>query len=95
MDMHASKRALLFLLSLYALLFSVLAIAPVDRATWWVENATVWIIVGAILVLYARGVRFSLVAYLLMSVLVYLHTIGGRYTFANVPFDWITNPTEK
>jgi putative membrane protein len=91
MDMHASKRALLFLLSLYALLFSVLAIAPVDRATWWVENATVWIIVGAILVLYARGVRFSLVAYLLMSVLVYLHTIGGHYTFANVPFDWITN----
>jgi putative membrane protein len=26
-----------------------------------------------------------------MFILIYLHTIGGHYTFALVPFDWITN----
>ena len=44
-----------------------------------------------ILILYARGIRFSSVAYILMFVLVYLHTIGGHYTFALVPFDYVTN----
>ncbi len=74
----------------YALLFVVLAISPVDRATWFVENLTVWIIVGAIIVLYVRNVRFSNIAYALMFVLIYLHTIGGHWTFAQVPFGYIT-----
>jgi putative membrane protein len=26
-----------------------------------------------------------------MSVLIYMHTIGGHYTFALVPFDWFDN----
>lgn len=26
-----------------------------------------------------------------MFVLIYLHTIGGHYTFALVPFDWVTD----
>ena len=79
------------LLAIYVVLFIILALSPIDRTTWWVENATVWIIVGTLLVLYWRGIRFSNTAYLLMSVLIYLHTIGGHYTFAKVPFDWVTN----
>jgi putative membrane protein len=59
--------------------------------TWFVENLTVWIILGAIMALYAAKIRFSKTAYALMFVLIYLHTIGGHYTFALVPFDWITN----
>jgi len=74
------------LLGLYLLLFVVLAFHPVDRQTWFIENLTVWIIVGALAWLWARGVRFSGTAYVLMSVLVYLHTIGGHYTFEKVPF---------
>lgn len=85
------NKFLLGLLALYAVLFTVLAINPVDRATWLVENATVWIIVGVILVLYGLKVRFSNTAYALMFVLIYLHTIGGHWTFALVPFDYITN----
>lgn len=87
----ASKRFLFFLLGFYIVLFSILAINPIDRATWFVENSTVWIIVGILITLYVRGVRFSAFAYALMSVLIYLHTIGGHYTFALVPFDWITD----
>lgn len=75
---------------MYAVLCAVLAFNPNDRPTWFVENLTVWIIVAGILILYARGVRFSKTAYALMFVLIYLHTIGGHYTFELVPFGWVT-----
>ncbi|MFZ2153637.1 MAG: DUF2238 domain-containing protein [Candidatus Moraniibacteriota bacterium] len=75
----------------YAALFLVLAINPLDRATWFVENLTVWIILAVIMGLYLGGIRFSKIAYVLMFVLIYLHTIGGHWTFALVPFDWVTD----
>ena len=81
----------LTLLIIYLVLFTILAFNPIDRTTWWVENITVWIIVGTIIILYLLGIRFSNVAYLLGSALIYLHTIGGHYTFALVPFDWVTH----
>lgn len=81
----------LILLAIYLVLFLALSINPVDRATWLVENFTVWIIVGVIILLYFIGIRFSNLAYLFASILIYLHTIGGHYTFALVPFDWVTN----
>lgn len=90
----ASKHFLFCLLGFYIILFSVLAINPVDRPTWIAENSTVWIIVGVLITLYIRGIRFSAFSYALMSILIYLHTIGGHYTFALVPFDWITNMFE-
>ena len=71
----------------YGVLFSLLAINPYQREIWFAENLTVWIIVGMIVVLYARGIRFSDTAYILMSILIFLHTIGGHYTFERVPFD--------
>ncbi len=88
--MNTSSKFLGWLLAGYGVLFTVLAFNPIDRKTWFVENLTVWILVGAILVLYAYKVRFSKTAYALMFVLIYLHTIGGHYTFALVPFGFIT-----
>lgn len=89
--MQDAKRFLGWLLGIYAVLFAVLAINPIDRPTWFVENLTVWIILVVILGLYRGGVRFSKLAYALMFVLIYLHTIGGHYTFALVPFDLVTD----
>lgn len=85
------NKFLTVLLGIYVVLFTVLAFNPVDRRTWFAENLTVWIIVGVIMMLYWRGIRFSNLAYALMFVLIYLHTIGGHWTFAQVPFDWVTN----
>ena len=65
----------------------VLAVDPIDRTVWFAENLTVWIILAIILFLYRRGIRFSNPAYAFMFVLIYLHTIGGHYTCALVPFD--------
>lgn len=90
MDNGSSRTLLASLFFAYVLLCGLLAIHPIDRTTWFVENITVWLIVGTLTFLYIRGVRFSYTAYILMSVLIYLHTIGGHYTFALVPFDRIT-----
>lgn len=81
----------LILLILYLILFTTLAFDPLDRPTWWVENVTVWLIVGALSALYWFGVRFSNTTYLLMSIFIFLHTVGGHYTFAQVPFQWVTD----
>ncbi len=90
--MHGlQNRFLMGLLTVYGVLFAVLAVNPVDRATWFVENLTVWTIIAVLLGLYARGVVFSRTAYALMFVLIYLHTIGGHWTFAMVPFDFVTD----
>src|SRR3989338_2214222 len=79
------------LLVSYLIVFAVLAFDPFDRLTWFAENLTVWIVVGTIAVLYARGIRFSNTAYAMMAVLIFLHTSGGHYTFEKVPFGWVTD----
>ncbi|MBC6990728.1 DUF2238 domain-containing protein [Hymenobacter sp. BT491] len=79
------------LLGLYVLLFTALAIHPAERGTWVAENTPIVAIAVLLVVLYMRGVRFSNLAYVLMSVLLFLHTIGGYYTFEKVPFDWFNN----
>ncbi len=80
-----------FLLIAYAILCVALAIHPYERSTWFAENLTVWILVSTLFILRARGIYFSCLAYSLMFVLIFLHTIGGHYTFALVPFNWVTD----
>jgi putative membrane protein len=78
------------LFAAYVALFVWAAIGPYDRATWWAENIPIMVIVVSLVVLYVRGLVFSSGAYVLMSVLLYLHTIGGHYTFERVPFGFVT-----
>jgi putative membrane protein len=78
------------LLAGYIALFIWGAINPYDRTTWWVENVPIVGVVATLVILYARGVRFSPLAYLLMAVLPYWHTVGGHYTFERVPFEWFS-----
>ncbi len=74
----------------YFVEFCVLAINPFNRSVWWAENLPIMAIVAVLTVLYVRGVRFSNLAYLLASVLIFWHTIGGHYTFERVPFDFVS-----
>jgi putative membrane protein len=78
------------LLSAYVLLFIVCAINPHDRAVWFAENAPIVLLVLAIGVV-SRYHRFSAASLLFMSVLLFMHTIGGHYTFERVPFGWVTD----
>jgi putative membrane protein len=74
----------------YIALFTWAAVSPYDRATWWAENIPIVLIAVSLVTLYVRGVVFSPLAYSLMAVLLYLHTIGGHYTFERVPFGFVT-----
>jgi len=62
-------------------------IEPFARDVWIAEIIPVLLVFGGLIWLYPRF-RFSNTAYLLMAVWLFWHTIGGHYTFANVPFDW-------
>jgi len=75
----------------YAALFSILAIHPYSRDVWIAENLPIVGIALFLFVLYVRGTRFSNTAYALMFVLLFMHTVGGHYTFERVPFDWFNN----
>lgn len=75
----------------YTILFIVLGIHPYARDVWYVENGPILGIVILLVLGWLRGVRFSNLSYILMSVLLYMHTIGGHYTFERVPFDWFNN----
>ena len=78
------------LLLLYLVEFTIFAIHPYDRGVWIAENLPIVFIAGLLVVTYRRF-QFSNTAYLLMSALLFLHTIGGYYSFERVPFDYVTN----
>ncbi len=79
------------LLVIYVALFIYLGIDPFDRDVWYVENGPIFGIVVLLVIGWFGGLRFSNTSYVLMSVLLYMHTIGGYYTFERVPFDWFNN----
>ncbi len=79
------------LLIIYIVLFIILALNPFDREVWFAENMTILPIVILLVILYWRGIRFSALSYILMSFLIFMHTIGGHYTFERVPFDYVDN----
>jgi len=74
---------------IFGLFFAVLAIDPVSRTVWIAEMIPVVLVFGGLVLTYPRF-RFSNTAYSLMAVWLFWHTVGGHYTFANVPFDWVS-----
>lgn len=82
-----SRRAYLALLAgTFVLLWAALAIAPVDRSTWWLENAL--LLTGVVvLVKTRRSLPLSDAAYSMLFVFFCLHAIGAHYTYSLVPYD--------
>jgi len=78
------------LAALFALFFVVMGFEPVDRDVWIAEVIPVIFIFAGLLVMY-RYFQFSDTAYVLMAVWLFWHTVGGHYTFAHVPFAWVTD----
>ena len=78
------------LLIAYLILFLVTVFTPYDRAVWRAESLPIMVVV-LILVIWYRKFKFSNTAYVLMSLWIFMHTIGAYYTFERVPFDWFNN----
>ena len=84
----SSWRWPLGLLAVYVLLWIALAIEPIFRKDWLLENSIVFIAVP-LFALTARRLRFSDFAYACLFVFFVFHAIGAHYTYSLVPYaDW-------
>lgn len=73
------------LLLWYGVCWIWLAIEPVNRRDWFLENLLA--VTGVVLLaLTYRRFQFSRLSYCLIAVFLTLHAIGAHYTYAEVPF---------
>jgi len=80
------RRYMMFLGGLFAIVWAALAIRPLYRADWMVENILVVVAVPALAVT-SRRFPFSRVSYTLIFVFLCMHEVGAHYTYAKVPYD--------
>jgi putative membrane protein len=79
----------LSLLAVYGVIWLALAIDPVFRDDWLLENFIVFIAIP-LLIATARRLRFSDFAYTCLFVFFVFHVIGSHYTYSLVPYDdWL------
>jgi putative membrane protein len=79
-------RYLAILTALFAVLWVVLAIRPIYRQDWALENALVVVAVLFVGFTYRRA-PLSKFSYSLIFVFLCLHEVGAHYTYAEVPYD--------
>ncbi|GJL57751.1 MAG: membrane protein [Nitrospirales bacterium] len=72
------------LLAWYVVVWVFLAIDPVDRHDWFLENI---LAIGLVMVLVVTYRRFPLsdLSYVFLTVFMTLHAIGAHYTYSKVP----------
>ena len=71
---------------LFAVIWALLAIAPLDRHDWALENLLV--LAAAIAFLWLRkSLALSKVSSALIFVFLSVHEIGAHYTYSEVPYD--------
>lgn len=73
-----------WLLFVYLLVWSVLAVSPVDRKDWLLENILAIASVLGMVMTYRRF-AFSDVSYTLITLFLLLHAVGAHYTYAQAP----------
>lgn len=84
--MRSNRRYVLLLCIPLALLWALLAIDPVDRKDWILENILLLAVVAGLACTY-RSFPLSRLSYTLIFVFLCLHTVGAHYTYAEVPYD--------
>jgi putative membrane protein len=91
--MVSHKRYLTILALVYFVFWVALAINPVDRTTWMLENSLPVIFIAVLLFTYKR-LLFSRISYTLIFIFLCLHTVGAHYTYSAVPYDdWFISLT--
>jgi putative membrane protein len=80
-----SKNYPFFCLFAYLIFWGFLAIKPLNRFDWFLENLLPFIFVPAIIFTFKKF-RFSNASYTLITVFMMLHAIGAHYTYEKVPF---------
>lgn len=77
------------LCGLYLIIWLYLAIEPIDRSDWLLDNLLVFFTVPLLVYSYRRF-RFSNMSYILITLFMILHAIGAHYSYTFTPFgDWL------
>lgn len=88
-----NRRWFLVLGALFLLVWTALAVAPLDRKDWALENALVFVIVP-VLALTRNKLPLSRISYTAIFLFLCLHEVGAHYTYAKVPYDaWFSSLT--
>lgn len=91
----AYDRFALLLLVGFAVLWIALAIRPLHRPEWLLENVIVFVGVPVLILLH-KHLPLSKVSASLIFVFLCLHEVGAHYTYAEVPYDrWFESLTGK
>lgn len=80
----ATRRQLAAIAAAYGALWLVLAIDPVYRVDWLLENLLV-VAATVFLAVTHRWLRLSLPAYLMIASFLALHALGAHYTYSEAP----------
>lgn len=80
------SRYLLLLSVVFVAIWVALAIDPLYREDWALENALVVVFAVAVAASY-RHLLLSRVSYTLIFLFLCLHEVGAHYTYAEVPYD--------
>jgi putative membrane protein len=84
-----SNRFLQALAAGYAILWLLMAIAPLSRQDWFLENLLVFVALPVLVVTY-RKFHFSNVSYALIALFLALHAVGAHYTYSEMPVgNWL------
>ena len=87
------RQYFLVLTGLFAVLWTALAIDPLFRSDWLLENVLVFAFALG-LALSWRWFTFSRISVTLIFLFLCLHEVGAHYTYSQVPYDaWITSLT--
>jgi len=83
------KTYLWVLLGIYTVWWVLMAINPIDRSDWLLENMLVFAGLGLLLGTY-KSFPLSKVSYTCIFIFLVFHTLGSHYTYAKVPYqDWL------
>ena len=89
MTQKARSKYLLILAGVYAAWWLFMAIKPLDRSDWLLEN--VLVVFGAVLLVATyKSFPLSRVSYTCIFLFLMFHTLGSHYTYAKVPYqEWL------
>lgn len=83
----ANRCRLLGLVLAYSAFWIWLAIDPLNRRDWLLENLLVLTLIPLLLLTYRRF-EFSLTSYCLIGLFLVFHAFGAHYTYAEVPLGY-------
>jgi putative membrane protein len=75
------------MLAIFVAFWIVMAIDPVERKTWLIENILIFVWLPLIILSWFKT-RLSTFSYLLIFIFLMCHTLGAHYTYAKVPFGY-------